>query len=115
MQILISTGKSAGSDADLRQQVEDEVAATLSRFSGQVTRVEVHLGDENADKGSPGMRCAMEARPAGQAPIAVNCTAATITEAYRGAAQKLKNLLDTRFSRAESRGGRESIRHPGQS
>jgi hypothetical protein len=115
MQILVNAGKSAGSDGDLRQQVEDDIAATLSRFSDKVTRVEVHLGDESADKGSAGMRCAMEARPAGQSPVAVTHNAATITEAYRGAARKLKNLLDTRFSAAQSRRARESIRYLDQS
>jgi hypothetical protein len=53
----------------------------------------------------------VEARPAGQAPVAVTHHAATVAEAYRGAAAKLSRLLDTRFSRVESRQGRETIRN----
>lgn len=112
MHIEISTDRNIDGDVDLRQQVVEDVEAALARFRDQLTRIEVHLSDVNADKGgSDDVRCVMEARPAGQAPLAVTHEAATVTEAHRGAASKLSRLLDTRFSRQEARRGRESIRH----
>lgn len=111
MQILVNTDKHVDAAPDLMERVQDEVLQSLSRFSGQVTRVEVHLSDQNGDKGGAAdMRCALEARPAGRTPIAVTHAAATVEEACSGAVRKMRNLLDTSFGRTEARRGRESIR-----
>lgn len=111
MHIEMSTDRNIDGDDDLRQQVVETVENALSRFQDDVTRIEVHLSDVNADKGGDAdIRCVMEARPAGQAPLAVTHEAATVAEACRGAASKLQRLLDTRFSRVEARRGRETIR-----
>lgn len=112
MHIEMSTDRNIDSDSDLRQQIAGDIEATLSRFRDQLTRIEVHFSDVNAGKGGRAdIRCMLEARPAGQAPLAVTDHAATITEAHRGAASKLYRLLDTRFSRVETHRGRETIRN----
>lgn len=112
MQILINTDKHVDAEADLVERLEEEITSGLARFADQVTRVEVHLSDQNADRGgATDMRCALEARPAGKPPIAVSHAAATIEEACTGAVKKLRNLLDTSFGRTEARHGRDSIRH----
>jgi hypothetical protein len=114
MHVEVSTDRSVEGDAGLRQQVTEEVEGALARFSDQLTRVEVHLGDENGARGgTTDKRCAMEARPAGLPPVAVTHHAATVAEACRGAVRKLQRLLDTQLGRVESRAGRESIRRPG--
>lgn len=113
MQILINSDKNVDADEDLERRVTEEVAAALSRFSDRLTRVEVHFGDENADKpGESDMRCMMEARPTGQRPIVVTHHAATLDQACSGAVQKMKSLLASKFSRMEALRGRGSIRHP---
>ena len=112
MQILVNTDKHVDAEADLVRRLEEEITSGLARFVDQVTRVEVHLSDQNADRGgATDMRCAMEARPAGKQPIAVSHSAATTEEAYSGAVKKLRALLDTSFGRTEARRGRDSIRH----
>jgi hypothetical protein len=112
MQILVNTDSHVGAVPDLVEWVRDEISQSLSRFSQRVTRVEVHLSDQNADRGGAAdMRCALEARPAGRAPIAVTHTAATVEEACRGAVSKMRNLLDASFGRTKARQGRESIRY----
>lgn len=112
MQILINTDKHVDAEPDLLRQVQEEVSSALARFADQLTRVEVHLSDQNADRGgATDLRCAMEARPAGKQPIAVTHSAATVQEACNGAVRKMRNLLDTSFGRTEARRGRESIRH----
>lgn len=111
MKILVNTDKHVDADPDLVQQVEQEITTALARFSGQLTRVEVHLSDQNADRGgSTDIRCVIEARPAGKQPIAVTQSAATVEDACSGAVKKMRNLLDTSFGRTEARRGRGSIR-----
>jgi hypothetical protein len=84
--------------------VESILGKTLKRFEDRITRVEVHLGDVNADKlGTQDKRCLMEARAAGLNPVAVTNQAANLEEAISGAAQKLKRLLDSLFGRVGDR------------
>lgn len=73
------------------------VESALSRFSDHITRVEVHLSDENSDKkgGTRDMRCMMEARLEGRQPIAVSHQAATLDLAVDGAAGKLTRLIES--------------------
>ncbi|MEV0946086.1 HPF/RaiA family ribosome-associated protein [Rhodococcus sp. NPDC049939] len=96
---------------ELVHRTEAEIASVLERFSEQITRVEVHLSDENAGKGGPDYkRCLLEARPAGQPPVAVTNHATTIEEAYVGAAHKLASRLNSRFGRLNENKGGTSIR-----
>lgn len=75
----------------------------LRRFQDQVTRVEVHLSDQNsAKRGQRDKRCAMEARLEGRQPIAVSDDAATLAQAVRGAADKLARLIDSQLGRVAS-------------
>lgn len=96
---------------DLVERVELLIESTLGRFRTQLTRIEVHLGDENGEKATPAdKRCTVEARPAGQKPVAVTHHAATLDEACRGATQKLKTLLESQFGRLHEHKGGDSIR-----
>ncbi|WP_139277674.1 HPF/RaiA family ribosome-associated protein [Rhodococcus marinonascens] len=96
---------------ELVRRAESEIASVLERFTEQITRVEVHLSDENAGKGAPAdKRCMLEARPAGQPPVAVTNHATTTEEAYSGAAHKLASLLNSRFGRLNEAKGGTSIR-----
>lgn len=114
MQVVVRTDRTVGGSDELNREVEAEVDSALSRFDERLTRVEVHLGDENADKhGAADKSCTVEARPAGQKPVAVTHHAATSIEALRGALRKLQNLLDSRFGRLDDRKGRDSIRRSG--
>ena len=112
MQVQVNTDENVQGREALARQVEAEVQATLGRFSDPFSRVEVHLSDENGSKsGSADMRCVMEARPNGQQPVAVTNHAATLDEAYAGAAQKLEHLLESKFGRLHEHKGAASIRH----
>lgn len=114
MQIQVNTDDNIEGRDELARQIEAEISATLSRFSDQITRVEVHLSDENAGKaGSADKRCLMEARPAGRQPIAVSHEGATLEEAYSGAAKRLRNSLESTLGRANDHKGGASIRTDG--
>ena len=51
MHIQVNTDDNIDGDDALIAQVEAEIRDGLSRFADQITRVEVHLSDENAAKG----------------------------------------------------------------
>jgi hypothetical protein len=72
----------------------------LKRFEDHITRLEVHLGDENSDKfGTDDKRCAIEARITGKQPVAVVNHSDTIEKAVSGAVDKMKKVLDTTFGK----------------
>ena len=97
MQIQINTDSNIECHETLVAQVSGVVQSALSPFSDHITRVEVHLSDENSDKkgGSGDMRCMMEARLEGRQPIVVTDQAATLDQAVDGAADKLTRLIES--------------------
>jgi hypothetical protein len=104
MMILVNSDKNVVVDATLTSFVETEVNKVLGRFESQLTRVEVYLSDLNGNK--PGLldkRCQLEARPSGDGPVSVDDKADTVELAVRGAANKMKRLLESSFGRAQKR------------
>lgn len=101
MQIQINTDGNIEGDAELVQKIKTVVRNSLDRFSEQVTRVEVHLSDQNSDKrsGTEDMRCLLEARLAGLQPTSVSDQAATLERAVDGAVEKLTRSLDSTLGR----------------
>jgi len=100
MQIQVNTDKHIEGREEIVAQVEATVASSLSRFSDRITRVEIHLSDENGDKnGQNDKRCMMEARLEGRQPTAVTCEAATLDQAVAGAADKMKRSLESTLGR----------------
>lgn len=100
MQVQFNTDESIDGHEALGRHAEDVVRKELDRFTGQVTRVEIHLKDVNSEKfGENDKHCLMEARIAGRQPIAVNEQAATLHQAIDGAARKLKRSLDATFGK----------------
>lgn len=101
MKILVNTDRNIEGREQLAAQVISTVEGALSRFSHQITRVEVHLSDVNSDSkgGNDDLRCLMEARLEGRQPIAVTHQAATVDQAIDGAAEKLKSLIESTLGR----------------
>lgn len=104
MQVIINTDHNLAATDELAARVEADVVAALDRFSDRVTRVEVHLNDENSGKAGPAdKRCMIEARMAGQPPLAVTANAEDYDLAVAAAADKLARALDSRLGRLEDR------------
>ncbi len=100
MQIQINTDRNIEGHEALATHVSDVVASALSRFSAHITRVEVHLSDENSHKsGQQDKRCMMEARLEGRQPIAATHQAATVDLAVDGAAGKLTRMIEHTLGR----------------
>ena len=96
MQININTDSTIEGHAGLNDHVQSVVDSAIHRFRENITRVEVHLSDNNSQKSADGdNRCLMEARITGYQAIAVSDHAATLHQAITGAAEKLKRAIDS--------------------
>ena len=103
MDIQINTDNNIEGDEAMAADTTDVVARALRHFSDHITRVEVHLGDENGPKpGQNDMRCMLEARIEGRPPIAVTHHADTIQLAVNGAANNLVTVIENTLGRAEA-------------
>jgi ribosome-associated translation inhibitor RaiA len=113
MKIQINTDNHIDGSAALSERISATVEQALQRFNEHVTRVEVHLSDENGDKsGQHDQLCMLEARLKGLQPVAVTESAATQEQAVHGAAQKMVHLLDSTLGRLNAHRGNPSVPFP---
>ena len=104
MQIQINTDNHIQKRAELVEEVEATVESALGHFGDRLTRVAVHLADQNGDKGGDSdIRCMMEARIEGHQPIAVTDQSDSLEVAVDGAAEKLKAALEHTLGRLRDR------------
>lgn len=96
MRVQINTDSHIEGTEELAAHVEGVVRFVLGRFSDRITRVEVHLSNQNNESE---MRCMMEARLEGRQPTAVTHHAETLEDAVDGAADKLKRSVESTLER----------------
>lgn len=108
MQILVNTDNHIEGNERLEAYVQTVVGGALERFRNRITRVEVHLTDENSLTKSKGndKRCVMEARPASLQPVSVTHLADTIDQAIDGAIDRLERTLKRTFDKLDDPKGR---------
>ncbi|HZV67678.1 MAG TPA: HPF/RaiA family ribosome-associated protein [Telluria sp.] len=100
MHININTDKTIERHQGLDQHVDTAIKAAVGRFGEHITRVEVHLSDENSQKSADGgNRCLLEARITGYQPIAVSSHAVHLHQAVSGAADKLQRAIESALGR----------------
>ena len=101
MRIQVNTDRNISATSELIDSVSSMIEHTLERFNGDITRIEVHLSDENGHKqdGSADIRCLMEARLQGRQPVAVTHQAVTLDQAADGATEKLSRLISSTLGR----------------
>lgn len=96
MQIQFNTDKNVILSEEQIVSSTSLISEELSRFSPQITRLEIHLSDEDGNKeGFNDKRCMVEARLSGMKPIAVTEHANTPEQAIWGAIDKLKTSLES--------------------
>ncbi len=104
MQIQINSDRNIAMHARLSRHIEANLHRTLARFGHHLTRIEVHLTDENGVKsGAQDKRCLLEARPKHHPSLTVTADSADIQTAVSGAAGKLQRLLETKYGRMTDR------------
>lgn len=103
MIIQINTDKNITGSDKLSAYLDTTISQSLLRFSDKISRLEVHLSDENSHKeGLNDKRCMLEARIEGMQPIAVTNLGGTTEQAISGALDKLKASLDTIFGKLKT-------------
>ncbi len=111
MLIQINTDHNIDGHDLLTSRTREVVESALRHLRDYLTRVEVHLSDENGPKeGGPTKRCMMEARMAAHQPLAVTSHAPTLEQAVELAVDKLTRLIEHTRGRLQQRDER-----PGES
>ena len=94
MTVQINTDKNIEWDQRHNEHFTGLVKEELNRFSEHITRVEVHLSDENgAKKSANDIRSVIEIRIEGKKPIAASNQANSIEQSLSGAITKVKASL----------------------
>jgi ribosome-associated translation inhibitor RaiA len=102
MQFQFNSDSSVMGTENVAERIEAQVRQKLARFEERLTRLEVHVSDENARKGGADDKtCTIEARPRGGKPIGVSAHADKIDDAARKAANTLAQRLERHFGKAE--------------
>lgn len=100
MLVQINTDNNVEGHQRLEEYFTTQLQNSLKKYEDKITRLEVHLGDENSSKGGENdKRCSIEARIAGLKPIGVVNHADTIEKAVAGATDKIKSALEHTFGK----------------
>ncbi|MEC9067955.1 HPF/RaiA family ribosome-associated protein [Altererythrobacter marinus] len=107
MQVQFNSDSSVMGTENVAERIEASVREKLARFEERLTRVEIHVRDENARKGGADDKaCTIEARPRGGRAIGVTERADKVDDAARRAASTLAQRLERHFGK-ESRHGHD--------
>lgn len=100
MQVQFNSDSSVMGTDNVAERIETQLREKLSRFEDRLTRLEVHVRDENGRKGGGDDKaCMIEARPRGGKPIGVTGHAAKVDDAARKAANTLAQRLERHFGK----------------
>jgi ribosome-associated translation inhibitor RaiA len=103
MDIQFNTDKTINGNEKHELHFTSLITEALNRFQSHITRIEVHVSDENGSKtGVNDIRCLLEARIEGRQPISVSAQAGTIESALSSALNKLKASLETIIGRIQN-------------
>lgn len=103
MIIQINTDKTLNGDNRHQEYFSTQIKETLERFEDHITRIEVHLKDENGKKdGVNDKTCVLEARLKGKQPIAVTTEADSVEKAVSNALDKMKVALTTVIGKSQN-------------
>lgn len=108
--VQVNTDHNITGSQKLTLNVEHAINESLARFARQLTRVVVHLSDENGSKShGDDKRCLIEARPAGHQPLVVTAVAPMVDDAVSDAIEKMERLLNSTFEKLYDPKGRPSL------
>ena len=104
MNIQINTDHNIDGGEKFSSYVSGVISDSFSRFSNQLTHVELHFSDQNSSKvGTMDKRCTIEVRISGRKSTAVHCDANTVDEALMGATDKMIHNLEHTFGKTSSK------------
>lgn len=104
MQINVNTDRTITNHQGLDEHVESVVRSSIDRFGDHITSVEIHLSNENRQKGADGGNsCMMEARVRGYQPIVVHEHSDDLRQSIKNAGGKLARALDSALGRLQDK------------
>src|SRR5438477_2972678 len=110
MQVKVVGDNHVKATAEVARDVEASAETALKRFGQQITRVEVHLADQNSHKrGGSDKQCTVEAHVAGLQAIAATGNGSTVKQAVDDALDKLVAQLEHKLGRLGERKGRTAM------
>lgn len=102
MQITVNTDNNIEGHIELKVEAKRIIEKSLNRYDPDITRVEVHLSDENGPRGKSGAgdkRCLLEVRLRGLDPLAFTEHSDNIDAALVGAVDKAKRAVRKTLSK----------------
>ncbi|MFT6855597.1 MAG: ribosome-associated translation inhibitor RaiA [Cyclobacteriaceae bacterium] len=103
IKVQFNTDKTINGDERHQSHFTSRIEEALKRFESHITRIEVHLSNENGKaQGFHGKQCLLEARIEGRQPIVVSCQAGAVELAMSGALDKLQSALETIMGRIQN-------------
>lgn len=104
MIIQLNTDKNLTIHSGYEAQITEKLNIDLERYTDYITRIEVHMSDENGSKsGINDKKCLLEARFEGKPPIVTSDFGNTYDLALKGASEKLRNALKTVVSKIQEK------------
>lgn len=95
MTIQFNTDKTIGGTQRQQDYFKTQIAEELERFASHITRIEVHLKDENGHKDGPDdISCTLEARLQGKQPMVVHSKGDNLEKAISASIDKMTSSLD---------------------
>lgn len=103
MKVQLNTDRNIEGNENLEFFVNEKIESKLGRFKNDITRVEVHLSDQNGEKfGKDDTHCRIEVRLINHNPVTVLEKSKNLNSSINGAVDKMKNLLDTHFDKLKN-------------
>ncbi|MEH6513149.1 HPF/RaiA family ribosome-associated protein [Maribacter arcticus] len=104
MKIQFNTDKNIEGTEMFETFVSEKIRGGLKHFIDKITRIEVHLSDQNADKGGiDDIQCKIEARVEGMQPVIVVGKSGSKENALDDAVDKMKATLGTIIGKMENK------------
>lgn len=104
MKIQFNTDKNIQGTEMLEALVSEKINHGFKAFAEKITRVEIHLSDENAHKSGPDdILCKIEVRIEGKQPVLVDSKNNLKEKAIDDAVNKMKAALSTIIGKMKNR------------
>lgn len=103
MQVLFNTNNTVNGHQRMEAYVSSRVNEVFKRFDEMITRVEVHLSDQNGDKPGKGdQQCRIEVRLRGMNPITVTSREDEMEQAINNGLKKALGAIDKAVDKARA-------------
>lgn len=104
MIIQFNTDKNIAGTEKLESFAAEKIRSVLKHSIDKITRIEVHLSDQNADKGGGNdIQCKIEARLEGSQPVMVAGVSGSKEKALDDAVDKMKARLRSIIGKMENK------------